>query len=51
MLSQFGEEREVLFPPCCLLSVVDPPAEGAALPDVHEDGKHFVAVRARPSFV
>ena len=48
MLSQFGAEEEVLFPPCCLL-VVKEPAEPAAA--VEEGGKRFVTVPVQPSFV
>ena len=48
MLSQFGAEEEVLFPPCCLL-VVNEPAEPAAA--VEEGGKRFVVVPVQPSFV
>ena len=49
MLSQFAAEQEVLFPPCCLLLVKDPP-ENPPKP-VEEGGKTFVAIAVQPSFV
>ena len=49
MLSQFAAEQEVLFPPCCLLLVKDPP-ETMPKP-VEEGGKTFVAIAVQPSFV
>mmetsp|Transcript_10032 Transcript_10032/g.33142 ORF Transcript_10032/g.33142 Transcript_10032/m.33142 type:complete len:689 (-) Transcript_10032:115-2181(-) len=50
MLSQFGNEEEVLFPPCCLLVVTKAHAKGAPAPR-EENGKSFVAVAVQPSFV
>ena len=49
MLSQFGAEQEVLFPPCCLLTVKSPPDVAPSMRK--EAGKTFVAVPVTPSFV
>ena len=48
MLSQFGAEEEVLFPPCCLLVVKEPAEQPMA---TEADGKWFVAVPVQPAFV
>ena len=49
MLSQFGDEEEVLFPPCCLLVVKGAPDKPP--PQVAEGGKRFVEVTVQPAFV
>lgn len=52
MLSQFGHEQEVLYPPCTLLKVVGPPelySSGAV--ETIEGGKRFCPVPALPTFL
>jgi hypothetical protein len=52
LLSQFSAEKEVLFPPCCLLTVIQPAGvDTANCTAENEDGRCFLAVRAKPSFV
>jgi hypothetical protein len=60
LLSQFGHEEEVLFPPCCLLKVAVRADTQATLRDAtatatgssmsSQAGKHFVAIEVRPTF-
>jgi hypothetical protein len=62
MLSQFGAEEEVLFPPCCLMSVILTGNEEATVRSqrraslsvsrMQQQGeKAFVVVGVKPSFV
>lgn len=56
MLSQFGAEQEVLFPPCCMLTLCEAPGAPYAemiLPPqaVEEGGNLFVPIPVMPSFV
>jgi len=56
MLSQFGAEQEVLFPPCCMLTLREPPgapSEEMLRPSqsIEEGGKTFVPISVMPSFV
>jgi hypothetical protein len=56
MLSQFGAEQEVLFPPCCMLTLREhpgAPSEEMLRPSqsIEEGVKTFVPIPVMPSFV